>query len=68
MKIKLFNNIVDNIRLHNEDYPIKEDMYIKFNGFKIKGLHNLKLFFEGMLVKSEDCDKLEIGYLGEENK
>ena len=67
MKIKLFNNTVDTIRLHNEDYSIKEDMYIKFNGFKIKGLHNLKLFFEGMLVKS-DFDKLEIGYLGEENK
>ena len=59
--------IIDNIRIHNEDYPIKEDMYIKFNGFKIKGLHNLKLFFEGILVES-DFDKLEIGYLGEENK
>ena len=67
MKIKLFNNIVDNIRIHNKDYPIKENMYIKVNGFKIKGLHNLKLFFEGILVGS-DCDKLEIGYLGEENK
>jgi hypothetical protein len=42
-------------------------MYIKVNGFKIKGLHNLKLFFEGILVGS-DFDKLEIGYLGEENK
>ena len=42
-------------------------MYIKVNGFKIKGLYNLKLFFEGILVGS-DFDKLEIGYLGEENK
>ena len=68
MKIKLFNYmIVDNVRIHNEDYPIKENMYIKVNGFKIKGLHNLKLFFEGILVGS-DFDKLEIGYLGEENK
>lgn len=64
MKIKLFNNIVDNIRIRNEDYPIKENMYIKINGFKIKGLHNLKLFFEGIVV-GLDFDKLEIGYLGE---
>ena len=65
MKIKLFSDmIVDNVRIHNEDYPIKENMYIKVNGFKIKGLHNLKLFFEGIVV-GLDFDKLEIGYLGE---
>lgn len=67
MKIKLFKSMVDTVGIHNEDYLIKEDMYIKFNGFKIKGLHNLKLFFEGMLAMS-DFNKIEIGYLGEENK
>lgn len=56
--------MINNVRIHNEDYPIKEDVYIKVNGFKIKGLHNLKLFFEGILVGS-DFDQLEIGYLGE---
>ena len=70
MKIKLFgNNTVDNVRIRNKDYPIKEDMCIKVNGFKIKGLHNLKLFFEGILVNSNsDFGKIEISYLGEENK
>jgi hypothetical protein len=42
-------------------------MYIRINGYKIKGLHNLKLFFEGTLIGT-DFDKIEIGYLGEENK
>lgn len=67
MKIKLFGDIVDNIRIQNKDYPIKENMYIKVNGFEIKGLHNLKLFLEGMFVDL-NFDKVEIGYLGEENK
>lgn len=67
MKIEVFGDIIDNVRIHNKDYPIKENMYVKVNGFEIKGLVNLKSFFEGMLVKS-DFDKLEIGYLGEENK
>lgn len=67
MKIKIFDNKIDNIILNNQNYPIKENMYIKVNGYKIKGLHNLKLFFKGLLV-SEKCDKIEIGYLGEENK
>ena len=59
--------MVDNIRIYNKNYPIKENMYIRINGHKIKGLHNLKLFFEGTLIGT-DFDKIEIGYLGEENK
>ena len=67
MKIKVFNDKIDNIILHNKNYPIKENMYIKIDNHKIKGLHNLKLFFEGILA-SKELYKFEIDYLGEENK
>jgi hypothetical protein len=67
MMINVLNEKINKIQFRHIDYPIKENMYIKIGGHTIKGLHNLKLFFEGILA-SKTSNTFEIGYLGEKNK
>ena len=67
MKIKISNNEIDTLTFRDRKYPIKENMYIKINNYKIKGLHDIKIFLEGILA-SNNYNEFEIGYLGEENK
>ena len=68
MMIDVLNEKIDEIQFGDTIYPIRENMYIKINGHTIKGLHDLKLFFEGFLT-SKTSNIFEIGYyLGEENK
>lgn len=61
MMINVLNEQINKLMFGGKDYPIKENMYIKIGNRKIKGMHNIKLFLEGILSSMAKYN-WEIGY------
>ena len=61
MMINVLDEQINKLTFGDKEYPIEENMYIKIENRKIKGMHNIKLFLERILSCMSKYN-WEIGY------